>query len=214
MISLSELEALLCNNCQINLYYVVSYFFAFLLFLLPFLGLSFFANREWRKRNPHKRGFTWGYFVVFSSTALWSFGLFAAFDHEIRNLVDLLVFLLLSLLVLFVGLLGVLRVKWACWLLTLFSLNLPIWIVSFFYLRRRADELDKEALAGQSGFASLPKNLRVKIFWFVIWAIVGPVTFHLLDDGFAYESLRVSMVVLVPFPLFHLVIFVYRRYVI
>ena len=192
----------------------VEVFALYLLLLLVCLWMSRIANRQWLKRNPDKLNFTWGYFVVFSSTAMCIFSLIAIFDHVVRNLVELMAFLVLNLLVLFMGLLGALRVKRACWALTLLSLNLPIWIGSFFYLRRRAAELDHEALQGQSGFSSLPKSLRIKIFWFAIWAIFLPVIFHFFDDNFAYESTRIFFAMLLPFPLFQFVLFVYRRYVI
>lgn len=175
---------------------------------LPSLGLAIYHDHKWKARNPKKLGFTWGYFVIYSTFANYllvsGFVAWLGFDYGDTLLILLALVLLLSAGV--IAYYAAQRTRWALVVATLASVN-PLWIViNFFYLRNRWSELrDEGDLRQVEGIANnvkeLSKEVRFAIFASASWAISVPVYILLfrpygyMDEG---EWLHMTLVILVP----------------
>jgi NADPH:quinone reductase-like Zn-dependent oxidoreductase len=102
---------------------------AFVMTILPVI-LAFFSNRVFRRRNPEKRSYRWGYYFSIMSLLLGLVLALIMFESVTAAIVCFLVYAVLAWFF-------AQRHHWAWIALTILSFNPIAWIINAIYLRKR-----------------------------------------------------------------------------
>ena len=131
-----------------------------ILVILLSIGPTFWHGYNWKRSNPEKMGFRWGYFVTYSTALFYIVVLVGLIALWLPNgAVATQVYMVILLIsITGVSYLAMKRIRWALIVITLLSLN-PIWIIiNVFYFSNRWAEFKSEAVEkrAQKG----PKKFR------------------------------------------------------
>jgi hypothetical protein len=123
-----------------------------ILFLIIYpLTIYYFANKmndKFQLKNPNSKRFIWGYFIgigsittsilMFSIDLLQIYNLGGEFDWNVQYIIVNIFIMVIGVTI---GYLVINRNKIALVVLTVLSINPIIWVINFFYLKNRWDEL-------------------------------------------------------------------------